>query len=96
VRKDRANDGAKPKEAIDMVQDLDTSLTRLQATRHLQRSLIPNFAPLLKQKPAATQATTTKRSGIAAIQQYRWHTVYEGALNELRRLNTGTCNLTGK
>jgi hypothetical protein len=44
VRKDRANDGAKPKEAIDMVQDLDTSLTRLQATRHLQRTLIPTFA----------------------------------------------------
>jgi hypothetical protein len=48
VRKDRANDGAQPKEAIDMVQDLDTSLTRLQATRHLQRTLIPNFAPLLR------------------------------------------------
>jgi hypothetical protein len=45
VRKDRANDGAQLKEAIDMVQDLDASLTRLQTTHHLQRTLIPNFAP---------------------------------------------------
>jgi hypothetical protein len=96
VRKDRANDGAQPKEAIDMVQDLDTSLTRLQATHHLQRTLIPNFVPLLKQKPVKAQAATTKQSGVTVVQQCRWHAACEGALNELRRLNAGSCKLTEK
>jgi len=96
VRKDHANDGAKLKEAIDMVQDLDKTLSWLQATQHLQPTLIPNFAPLLKQKPVAAQATTTKRSDITVVQQFRWHTAYGGALNELRQRNTGSCNLTGK
>jgi hypothetical protein len=67
VRKDRANDGAKPKEAIDVAQDLDTSLTRLQATRHSQRTLIPNFASLLKQKLAANAGHNNKA---------KWHCCY--------------------
>jgi hypothetical protein len=29
-------------------------------------------------------------------QQFWWHTTFEDTLNELRRLNTGTCRKTGK
>jgi hypothetical protein len=43
-----------------------------------------------------TTTTTTKRSGITLSQQFRWHTTYDSALDELRRRNTGLCNKTGK
>jgi hypothetical protein len=42
------------------------------------------------------QATTTKWSAITVAQQFRWHTMYEAGLNQLRERNTGVCNLTGK
>ena len=96
VRKDRGNDGAEPKEAIDMVQQLAPHLDRTQARRHFKRTLLPNFKHKLKPKAIVAQATTTKRTGITVSQQFRWHTTYEGTLNELRRLNTGTCRKTGK
>ena len=42
------------------------------------------------------QATATKRSNINPHQQYRWYACYDSAINELRRRNTGVCNLCGK
>jgi len=96
ARKDRANNGADPKEAVDKIQELNHGLSRSQARDHLNRTLLPNHPTMLKPKPRVAQQTTTKRSAITLIQQFRWHTTYEHALNELRRLNTGVCRLTGK
>ena len=39
--------------------------------------------------------TTTKRTAITAAQQWRWHQAVESAYDELRRLNTGVCPLSG-
>jgi hypothetical protein len=96
ARKDRANMGASQAESVDLVHELAPSLTCQQARRHLSRTLIPSHPKQVKPKPVVAQATTTKRSGITLGQQYRWHTTYEDALNELRRRNTGICKLSGK
>jgi hypothetical protein len=96
ARKDRAKDGVKPCEAIDLIQDVNPTLSRNQARRHLTRTLIPLHPGKLKPKPAVAQATTTKHTGITLTQQYRWQKTYDGALNELRTRNTGVCNLTVK
>jgi hypothetical protein len=96
ARKDRANDGANPSEAIDLLQELTPSLSREQSRRHLNRTLIPHHPEQIKLKPVVAQATTTKRSAITLAQQFRWHVTYEGALNELRERNTGKYRLSGK
>jgi hypothetical protein len=97
ARKDRANDGANPSEAIDLVQELALSLLQEQARRPLKRTLIPHHPEQVKHNPVVAQATTrTKRSTITLEQQFCWHTTYEGALNELRERNMGKCRLTGK
>jgi hypothetical protein len=71
ARKDRANDGANPSEAIDLVQELAPSLSREQSRRHLNRTLIPHHPEQVKLKPVVAQATTTKRSAITLAQQFR-------------------------
>jgi hypothetical protein len=50
ARRDRGNDRADPKEAIDMVQELAPGLNRTQARCHWQRMLLLNFPQQLKQK----------------------------------------------
>jgi hypothetical protein len=96
ARKDPANDGANPSEAIDLLQELAPSLSREQSRRHLKRTLIPHHPEQVKRKPVVAQATTTKRSAVTLAQKFRWHVTYEGALNELRERNTGKCRLSGK
>jgi hypothetical protein len=51
ARKDRVNEGATPAEAIDLVQELNPTLSRDQARRHLNRTLIPAHPQKLKLKP---------------------------------------------
>jgi hypothetical protein len=68
ARKDRANDGANPSEAINLLQELAPSLSREQSRRHLKRTLIPHHPEQVKLKPVVTQATTTKRSPITLAQ----------------------------
>jgi hypothetical protein len=96
ARLDRANDGATLPEAIDIVQQLDPDLSRQQARMAFRRTVHLQHPTLLKPKLRVAQSTTTKRSAITVMQQYRWHTTYESALNELRRRNTGVCKVTGK
>jgi hypothetical protein len=68
ARKDRVNEGASPAEAIDLVQELNPTLSRTQAHRHLSnRTLIPAHPQKLKPKPQVAQPTTTKRSGITLL-----------------------------
>ena len=95
ARKDRANDGASATEAIDLVQELNPKINRVAASRHLARTLAPKN-PEIKIKPRVAQATTTKRSNINVQQQFRWHTLVDTALDELRTRNVGRCNLSGK
>jgi hypothetical protein len=96
ARKDRANDGANPSEAIDLVQEFAPSLSREQSRRDLNRTLIPHHPEQVKLKPVVARATTTKCSAITLAQQFRWHVTCEGALNVLRERNTGKCRLSGK
>ena len=95
ARRDRANDGATASEAIDLVQEINPDINRTAASRHLVHTLSARN-PEIKLKPRVAQATTTKRSNINVQQQFRWHTLYDSALNELRKRNVGVCNLTGK
>uniref|UniRef100_A0A7S2XM23 Uncharacterized protein n=1 Tax=Attheya septentrionalis TaxID=420275 RepID=A0A7S2XM23_9STRA len=96
TRHDRGNDGKTQSESIDLVQQVVPALDRKQAAQVFKRTILPHFSHLLKQNPQKAQATTTKRSAITVQQQFRWFQTYDGALNELRRRNTGVCNLTGK
>jgi hypothetical protein len=95
-RYDRANNGKSPEEAIDLVCGLAPSLNRKQCSQILHRTIIPGNPEKLKPNAMKAQATTTKRSAITVAQQFRWHTMYEAGLNQLRERNTGVCNLTGK
>jgi hypothetical protein len=95
ARKDRGNDGASPAEAIDYVIEISPKLTRDQARQHLNRTLLRNHPDQVKPKPKVAQATTTKRSAITVEQQFRWHATYDSCLDELKKRNTGLCQLTG-
>jgi hypothetical protein len=44
ARKDRGNDGVKPSEAIDIVQEMNPALTREQAMRHFNKTLLKSIA----------------------------------------------------
>ena len=83
-------------EAIELVTELVSELTIAQATRHFNRSHLPNHSDQLKQHKVKAQATTARRSVITAEQQFRWNKTCESALSNLRRLNTGVCRLTRK
>jgi hypothetical protein len=96
ARKDRGNDGVKPSVAIDIVQEMNPALMREQAMQHFNKTLLKKHPSVLKNKKKVAQATTTKRSAITAEQQFRWHTLFDTALDELRAKNTGTCQLLGQ
>ena len=93
-RADRGNDGMSNQKAIDVVQDLKPALSRSQAETAL-RAVRREHSSVLT-GIAKTQATTTKRSAVTVTQQFRWHTLYDSVLEELRTHNTGRCELTGK
>ena len=96
ARKDRANDGLDISEAIDLVMELNENVTRKQAHQHIKRCLMPNYAHIIKPRVVAAQKTTTSRTQITLVQQFRWHETVTRAYNELKKRNKGTCNLTGK
>ena len=77
-----------------MIQDLKPELSRNQAEQAL-RTVRETHAGELTGIVKA-QATTTKRSAVTVTQQYRWHALYDAALEKLRAHNTGRCGLTGK
>ena len=51
AQRDRANNGANPKEAIDIVQELNPDLSRPQAHNHFNRTAIKNHPRKIKPKP---------------------------------------------
>ena len=95
-QKDRVNKGVSPSKAIEYIRKLNTDLSFIQEKRHFNRTLVPGHPDKLKKHKVKAQATTTRRLAITVEQQFRWHMTYDGALNDLRRLNTGVCRLTGK
>ena len=96
ARKDRVNEGASPSEAIEYIRELNPYLSFIQENRHFNRTLVPGHPDKLKNHKVKAQKTTTRRSAITVDQHFLWHTTYDGALDDLRRLNTGVCRLTGK
>ena len=96
AQNDRVNEGASPSEAIEYIRELNPDLSFIQAKCRFNRTLVLGHPDKSKKHEAKAQATATRRSAITVEQQFRWHTTYDGALNDLRRLNTGLCRLTGK
>ena len=89
-RADRGNDGMTKQKAMDIVQDIKPTLSRSQAENAL-RSVRHEHAPDLTGIVKA-QATTTKRSAITVTKQFRWHSLFDCVLEELRTHNTGPTN----
>jgi hypothetical protein len=54
------NEGLKPAEAIDMVQEMIPTLPRTAAKRHLQRTLLRKHPTVIKGKPVVAQANTVR------------------------------------
>ena len=82
------------RKAVGMIQDLKPELSRNQAEQALRTVRDTHAGELTG--IAKAQATTTKRSAVTVTQQYRWHALYDAALEKLRAHNTGRCGLTGK
>jgi hypothetical protein len=55
-----ANEGLKPAEAIDMVQERIPTLPRTAAKRHLQSTLLRKHPIVIKGKPVVAQANTMR------------------------------------
>ena len=98
IQYDRANDGKSPKEMIDMVLEVNSDLSRKQASQTINWTIRPKATGKggIKPKPVKAQAMTTKRSVITVKQQFRWHMTVEKVFDFLRRMNTGVCCQTGK
>jgi hypothetical protein len=95
---DRGNDGLSLKEAVNMIQELVSNITRVSAWRQMQRYVMPLNAAVgvLKRAIEKVQATTSNRMNINVAQQYRWHRAVDEVYNYLRKKNTGLCQKTGK
>ena len=96
AQKYQANDGLDMSEAVDLVMELNEEATRKQAYQHIKRCIMPNFSHVIKPRVVAAQKTTTSRTQITLVQQFRWHKTVSRAYEELNKRNKGTCNLTGK
>lgn len=83
-------------EAFKMIQDLLSKLSLKQVYSCFKQTVFPNKKSILKLTPVVAQNTTTNWSGITVVQQFRWFECYNSALDTLRHINEGVCNLTGK
>ena len=95
VRKDRSNDVATPREAIEDVLELYPDLSWRQAQEHVQQTLLKNNQQV-KTNIRIAQTTTTKRNCITVGQQWRWHQEIQKDFNLLGQENTGLYRCCGK
>ncbi len=95
---DQENDGLSSKEAVDMIQELEPSITCEDACRQIIRYVLPvnAQASVLKKSAQKVQATTSDRTNINVAQQYRWHCAVDEVYDFMRTKNTGLCKLLGK
>jgi hypothetical protein len=98
ARADQENDGLSLKEAVDMIQELKPDITCKGACRQIIRYVLPvNVqASVLKKSAQKVQATTSNRTNINMVQQYRWHRTVQEVYNLMQTKNTGLCKLLGK
>jgi hypothetical protein len=98
ARQDHANDGLSRKEAKDVIMDLNTNLSRSQASKLLLRHVLPKSAKagVLKATTQKVQATMSDRTNISLGQQFCWHRIVDEEYNLLRTSNTGLCKQSGK
>ena len=95
ARADRGNEGKSRSEAIDMVQEVNQTLTRKQASRQLTDYILRKNE-MVKNSLVKSTAITTIRSAITVEQQFYWHYIYESCLDKLRDVNKGLCKKSGK
>ena len=95
-RADRGNEGKSRREAIDLIAEVNPNLSFQQSSNYFDRTFKKLHKDEIKAKPVKAQKTTSKRSMITVEQQYRWFKTYGEGVDYLRRMNTGTCNKTGK
>jgi hypothetical protein len=95
---DRENDCLSSKEAVDMIQELQSDITRVVAQKQIQRHVLPMNSKLsvLKKCKQKVQATNSNRAHINVAQQYHWHCAVDEVYNFLRTKNTGLCKPSGK
>ena len=86
ARKDQANDGLDMSE-VNLVMELNEEATRKQAYQHIKRCIMPNFSHVIKPRVVAAQKTTTSRTQITLVQQFRWHKTVSSAYEELNQRN---------
>lgn len=100
ARYDRGNNGLNLGQMATVIQELKPNLSRSQATRQVSRRIIPVNAKrgILKPNLVKAQSTTSDRTAITADQQFRWTKLVddEYMYARARRVNTGTCPVTGK
>ena len=96
AQNDSANNGLDITEAVDLVTELNKKATKKQAYQHIKRTIMPNYANVIKPRVVAAQKTTNICTQITVVKKLRWHNTVDCAYNELRKRNTGTCNLAGK
>lgn len=98
VRADRANNGLRPKDAIENIIQLTENnkkpLTYKQASNFVYSTMKKD--PRVCSKLVVAQKTSSKRSMTSVAHQWRWHHNFQMALNQLRMLNTGLCQKSGK
>ncbi len=95
-RADRGNEGKSRREAIDLIIEANPELSFQQASNYFDRTFKKLHKDVIKSKPVKAQKTTSKRSMITVEQQFRWFKTYGEGVDYLRRMNTGTCQKTGK
>jgi len=72
TRKDRANEGASVVEAFDILEKICPEYSRKQLDQAFRRTVRPQYSERMTD-PVAAEATTTKRTAITPVQQWRWH-----------------------
>jgi hypothetical protein len=93
---DRGNEGKSRREAIDLITEVKPDLSFKQASNYFDRTFKNLHKDEIKSKPVRAQKMTSKRCMMTVEQQFRWFKTHGEGLDYLQRMNTGTCQKTGK
>ena len=74
IRRDRVDQGVGVRGAVDILQEMHPEYTRKQFDQAFRRTVRPIYSERLTNL-VAVQNTTTKRTAITVLQQFRWHKV---------------------
>ena len=89
MSRDNSNNPMSQHEVVHMISEMSQCFDLLKSKNHFDYLIREKRLTLLKRGGRVTtaQATTTKRSAITKEQQWRWHSLYDTTLAELKKLN---------